>query len=166
MNTWKEKVLLRLAEQAESKSDIASACLELVDYYKTEKPLSALAFGLKARRIGGYDFEIGPLVGAVEKLRRTELNEDPVGCYRLGCELSSYPEGESDVRKAITYLKIAADADGCACAGPAALNLADFLSSIGENSTDAYRYYQRAEALGFCDILPPRRVAQRSAASA
>lgn len=152
MNTWLETILLKQDAQAESKGNL-EACIELVNLYRSERPLSALAFGMKAKRLEP-DFELAPLQEAVERLRSSEWGTDPIGCYRLGNELASYPvDTVADTRKAVAFLKAAVEAKDSPCVGAAALSLADLLSSLGR--TEAYTYYHVAEEHGFCDILPP-----------
>lgn len=151
MNTWLESILRHLDEQAMGKGD-PYACIELVNLYRYCQPLSAFAYGLKAVRLG-LEMELGPLQSAVENLRSSECTA--IGCYRLGSELASYPREAADTRKAVSYLKAAANAEDAPCCGAAALCLADLLSSIGESRAECYRYYAIAEAKGFCDILPP-----------
>ena len=162
MNTWLENVLLRLDNQAESKGN-PEACIELASLYRTERPLSALAYGMKAKRLVP-DYELGPLQEAVERLRSSEWAADPIGCYKLGNELASYPtDASADIRKAVAYLKTAVEAENSPCVGAAALSLADLLSSLGR--AEAYRYYRVAEENGQYDILPPpKRQAETSAA--
>lgn len=150
MNTWLEKILLRLDNQAESKGN-PEVCLELVNLYRNERPLSALAYALKAKRLG-LDIEVSPLQATVERMRGSEWAADPIGCYRLGNELGSYP-ADTSVSKAIAYLKAAVEAESSPCVGAAAFALADLLSSL--HRAEAYQYYRLAEENGYCDILPP-----------
>lgn len=156
MNTWLENVLLRLDSQAGSKGN-PEACIELVNLYRDNHPLSALAFGLKAARLG-LDMELGPLQSAVERLRSSEWTA--LGCYRLGSELASYPRDLAETHKAVTYLKAAANDEDAECRGAAAFCLADLLSSLGGNSAECYHYFAVAESNGFSDILPPFHKAQ------
>ena len=152
MNTWLENILVRLDNQAEGKGN-PEACLELVNLYGIARPLSALAYGMKAKRLGS-EIELEPLQETVERLRSSEWGTDPIGCYRLGSELASYPaDTVADTHKAVAFLKAAVEAKDSPCVGVAALSLADLLSSLGR--TEAYTYYHVAEEHGFCDILPP-----------
>ncbi len=153
MNTWLEKNMLRLDNQAEGNGN-PDACIELVNLYRIEYPLSALAYGMKAKRLG-TDIELGPLRARVENMRSSEWTTDPLGCYRLGNELASYPTEAADINWAVAYLKAAVEAKDSPCVGTAALSLADLLRSLGQ--IESYRYYRVAEENGQYDILPPRK---------
>lgn len=153
MDNWLENVLLRMDGEATKGS--ADACIELANLYRNNnKPLAALAFGRKAKRLG-TDIELSPLETAVDHLRSTEWSKDVAGCYRLGVELSSYPMDHSDLRKAISFLKAVITAEDAIFVGHAALCLADLLRSMGENVAEAYHYYEVAERNGSPDILFP-----------
>lgn len=160
MSAWLENVLLQV-DAAAGNGD-SNACIELVNLLRDAHPLSALSFGRKAKRLG-IDIELEPLQTVVERMRPSELPLDPLGCYRLGTEVSSYPVSKDETRKAITYLKVAAEAPDFVFSGAAALCLADLLSSLG--SSESYKYYSLAEAQGFCDILPPARSGKKEQAS-
>ena len=150
MDTWLENMLLR-KDDAAAKGN-ADACIELVNLYRNSRPLAALAFGRKAKRLG-TDIELSPLETAVDRMRSTDWSKDVAGCYRLGVELSSYPLDHNDLRKAISFLKAVIMAEDPNFVGHAALCLADLLRSMGENVAEAYQYYAVAEHNGSPDIL-------------
>ncbi|MBR6861272.1 MAG: hypothetical protein IKM73_08125 [Acidaminococcaceae bacterium] len=155
MNTWMENVLLRMDAQAEKMGD-PMACLELANLYREERPLSALAFGLKAKRIGDPNTEISPLEAAVERLRRSDWEKDVAGCYYLGLELGSYGDS-GELKKAIGFLETVAESKDEDFAGRAAFQLAELLSSVAVKDAHyrqlAYQYYAAARKQGYYDIL-------------
>lgn len=169
MNTWLEKVLLDVDNRADTKGDKA-ACLELVNFYRVEFPLRALAYGLKARRLG-EDIELTPLEAAVERLRPSDWSQDAIGAYKLGLEMGTYPVGTHDEEKAAAFLEVATKSDIPSLAGMASFQLAELLRTMsaanGNYRQHAYYYYERAKQFGVYDLLyfdaPRSQEAEQSA---
>lgn len=153
MNDWIEKALIILDQT--SKNGDRAACLELANHYHEKgRPLAALAYAKKANRLG-YKMELGPLEAEVHATRENEWDKDPIGAYKLGCELGSYSTDRTELYRAVSYLKTAVNSGSTQIVGPAALFAADLLRSLAPESSEAYQFYKIANEAGFPDLLPP-----------
>lgn len=135
-----EKALLyqdRVAEHPD-------VCIALSELYASNRPLSARAYAMKARRLGAH-LPI-PLKCAAEN-----AETDPSGAYLLGQEMCHL--GRHD--EAYPYLIAAGSSADMSVAPAAALFLADLLSYYRPGDRELIReWYRRAAFLGNPDILP------------
>lgn len=119
-------------------------CAALSELYAGNRPLSARAYAMKARRLGA-DVPI-PLKCAAEN-----ADLDPSGAYLLGQELCHLDRHD----EAYPYLAAAGKSPDMSVAPSAALFLADLLSYQRPGDREVIReWYHRAASLGNPDILP------------
>lgn len=130
-----------LMELLKENGDDGDVCVQLCTLYqKLRRPISALAFGLRAKRLG---WEI--LEETLNRLQQKLMNhpisairEDPVGSRVLGLE---YARNEKTLNAGVYFLREVADSSND---GAVALQLADILCFQTKDLALANMYYAMA----------------------
>ncbi len=142
-----EKALLYQDRLAES----PDTCRVLAKLYAEHRPLSARAYAMKARRLGGTGVAVSPNYAA------EKVEADPYGAFLLGqelCYLERYDE-------AYSYLEAAGKSADLSIAPTAALFIADLLSHHLPGEKALIReWYDRAAILGNPDVISGGREAR------
>ena len=140
----KDNLLEDLLLREDNRGENCKVCVALSKLYSADRPISARAYAMKAKRLGAEDLPI-------PSKSRDEIPEsDSAGSYLLGkelCEMEQYEE-------ALPYLEAAGHSKDHTVAAMASLYLADLLSYHSTADPKVISsWYRRAAKLGNPDLL-------------